>query len=43
MLDWLRDRVDGKPQTRAGQALYLDAGGPGPNSARAAAKRQWFQ
>jgi pimeloyl-ACP methyl ester carboxylesterase len=43
MLDWLRDRVDGKPQTRAGQALYLDGGGPGPNSARAAVKRKWFQ
>jgi pimeloyl-ACP methyl ester carboxylesterase len=43
MLDWLRDRVDGKPQIRAGQTLYLDAGGLGPNSPRAAAKRQWFQ
>lgn len=43
MLDWLRDRVDGKPQARAGQALYLDAGGQGPNSPSAAVKRKWFQ
>ena len=42
MLDWLRDRVCGKPQVHAGQALYLDAGGQGPNSAAAPAKRQWF-
>jgi pimeloyl-ACP methyl ester carboxylesterase len=43
MLDWLRDRVDGKPQSRAGQSLYLDGGGPGPNSGRAAVKRKWFE
>ncbi|HET6191790.1 MAG TPA: prolyl oligopeptidase family serine peptidase [Trebonia sp.] len=43
MLDWLRDRVDGRPQARAGQALYLDAGGTGPNGDRAAVKRKWFQ
>jgi pimeloyl-ACP methyl ester carboxylesterase len=43
MLDWIRDRVDGKPQSRAGQSLYLDSGGQGPNSSRAAAKRKWFQ
>jgi len=43
MLDWLSDRVAGRPQARAGQALYLDAGGQGPNSPHAPVKRQWFR
>jgi pimeloyl-ACP methyl ester carboxylesterase len=43
MLDWLRDRVDGKAQTHAGHALYLEAGGQGPNSAHAPVKREWFR
>jgi hypothetical protein len=38
MQDWLRDRVEGKPQVRAGQTLYLDAGGSGPNSPHASVK-----
>jgi len=38
LLDWLRDRLDGKPMRHAGEVLYLDGGSAGPNSPKVATK-----
>ena len=42
MLDWLRDRLNGKPVSRPGQVVYVEGGGAGPNSPNAPLKRRWF-
>ena len=43
MLDWLVDRVDGKPMDRAGAVLYIEPGSDGPDSPTAYRKRRWFE
>lgn len=42
MLDWLVDRLAGAPMPNAGEVLYLEPGGTGPNSPRVARQRHWF-
>lgn len=42
-MDWLRDRLQGRPLSRAGEVLYLEPGGPSPNDAAAPAKRHWYE
>ncbi len=42
MCDWLRDRLDGKPMSRAGQVVYVDGPG-GPNNPKLPFKRRWFE
>lgn len=41
--DWLRDRLRGREQHNAGQVVYLEAGGGGPNGTRAPRRRRWFE
>jgi pimeloyl-ACP methyl ester carboxylesterase len=43
MLDWLVDRLAGKPLAHPGEVLYLDASSAGPNSPTVARKRHWFE
>jgi pimeloyl-ACP methyl ester carboxylesterase len=43
MCDWLRDRLAGKPLSHPGQVVYVEGGGPGPNSPKAPLKRKWFE
>jgi hypothetical protein len=43
MLDWLVDRLAGRPVTNAGNVLYLDASSPGPNSPAVVKKRHWYE
>ena len=43
MVDWLRDRLDNKPMAHAGDVLYLETGGAGPNSPDVQIKRRWFE
>ncbi|MPZ23068.1 MAG: alpha/beta hydrolase [Dehalococcoidia bacterium] len=42
VLDWLRDRVDGKQIANEGKAVTLRTGMGGPSGATAAAGREWF-
>lgn len=42
LLDWLRDRLDGKPLKHDGEALYIEPGSAGPNSPTVATKRRWY-
>jgi dipeptidyl aminopeptidase/acylaminoacyl peptidase len=41
--DWLRDRLDGREMVNAGQVLYLEPTGGGPNGPDVAHRRQWFE
>jgi hypothetical protein len=41
-LDWLKDRLDGKPVAEPGRVLYLESNGIGPNDSSAVHRRQWF-
>jgi hypothetical protein len=41
-IDWLKDRLDGKPVSDSGRVLYLEGNGIGPNDPGAAQRRQWF-
>ena len=41
--DWLRDRFNGQPLKHAGQVLYLDASGSGPNAEVVKFKRKWYE
>jgi pimeloyl-ACP methyl ester carboxylesterase len=43
MCDWLRDRFAGTPLRHSGQTVWIEAGSPGPNAARPALKRRWFE
>ena len=42
VIDWLRDRLTGKPLAHPGQVLYVQ-GGSGPNSPNVQVKRKWYQ
>jgi hypothetical protein len=42
-MDFLRDRLEGRPFERVGEVLYLEPGGPSPNDPAAPAKRRWFE
>lgn len=42
MLDWLVDRLAGKPVRHAGETLYLEPGGKGPNDPDVPRRRRWF-
>ena len=42
VIDWLRDRLGGKPIAHPGQVLYVQ-GGSGPNSPNVQLKRKWYQ
>ena len=41
-MDWLRDRLRGRPLANDGEVLYIVPVAGGPNGARAAHKRAWF-
>jgi hypothetical protein len=41
--DWLRDRVDGREMAHAGQVLYLEPSGGGPNGADVSLRRHWYE
>jgi pimeloyl-ACP methyl ester carboxylesterase len=41
-MDWLADRVNGRPMKNVGEVLYLEPGGGGPNGSSVAHKGQWF-
>jgi hypothetical protein len=43
MCDWLRDRFADKPPHHLGQVVYVEAHGAGPNSAKVALKRTWYE
>jgi alpha-beta hydrolase superfamily lysophospholipase len=43
MLDWLVDRLEGRPHPNDGEVLYLEPGGAGPNSPNVARKRHWYE
>src|SRR5918999_5274337 len=40
--DWLRDRVDGREMRNAGEVLYLEQGGGGPNGSEVSHRRHWY-
>jgi pimeloyl-ACP methyl ester carboxylesterase len=42
MMDWLRDRLDGKPLAHEGQVVYVE-GSSGPNAPDLATKRFWYE
>jgi Esterase FrsA-like len=42
-IDWLQDRLEGRPVSRNGDVIYLDGSGVGPNDPGAAVKRRWFE
>jgi hypothetical protein len=42
VIDWLRDRLAGKPVAHPGQVLYMQ-GSTGPNSPNVQSKRKWYQ
>jgi dienelactone hydrolase len=42
-MDWLADRAAGRPMQNAGQVIYIEPTGPGPNGTAAARKRMWFE
>lgn len=42
MLDWLVDRLAGRPQQHRGEVLWIEPGSAGPNSPNVARKRRWF-
>jgi pimeloyl-ACP methyl ester carboxylesterase len=42
LMDWLRDRLTGRPLEHAGEVLYVE-GGAGPNGPDVQAKRWWFE
>lgn len=41
-IDWLQDRLEGKPMTSSGEVKYLEGNGIGPNDPEVAQRRQWF-
>lgn len=41
-MDWLLDRFGGDPPRRAGEVLYIEPTGGGPNDPATPAKRHWF-
>ncbi len=41
-MDWLLDRFRGEPPRRAGEVLYVEPTGAGPNDPATPAKRHWF-
>jgi pimeloyl-ACP methyl ester carboxylesterase len=43
MCDWLRDRFDGKALRHAGQTVYVDGNGAGPNADHVTLKRKWYE
>ena len=43
MLDWLVDRLAGRPQPAKGEVLWIESGSAGPNSPTVARKRRWFE
>jgi len=42
MLDWLEDRLSGRPMERSGASVYLDKNGRGPNDPGVRRQRRWF-
>jgi pimeloyl-ACP methyl ester carboxylesterase len=42
LMDWLRDRLLGKPMERSGQVVYMEGSG-GPNDPGLRSKRFWYQ
>jgi cephalosporin-C deacetylase-like acetyl esterase len=43
MLDWLRDRLQGRPVERSGEVTYLVPTGSGPNGSSARPARSWLE
>jgi pimeloyl-ACP methyl ester carboxylesterase len=42
-MDFLRDRLEGRPFERTGEVLYIEPGGPSPFSPETPARRRWFE
>ena len=42
-IDWLNDRLDGKPISHPGKVVYIEPGGTGPNGPTVARKRRWYE
>jgi Esterase FrsA-like len=42
-MDWIRDRLDGKPLAEHHAVRYLESGGPSPNDPEAPIKRHWYE
>jgi hypothetical protein len=42
MLDWLRDRLAGRPVARPGQVVWVEGDG-GPNDPALVSRRHWFE
>jgi pimeloyl-ACP methyl ester carboxylesterase len=42
-VDWIRDRVDGKPLIGSGEVTWLPPKGPSPNDPAASHRRHWFE
>jgi hypothetical protein len=42
VIDWLRDRLEGKPLANPGKVLFVH-GKSGPNSPNVQAKRKWYE
>jgi pimeloyl-ACP methyl ester carboxylesterase len=43
MIDWIRDRLDGKPVPHPGQVVYIEPGSAGPNAPDVPLKRRWYE
>ena len=43
MVDWVKDRLDGKPVPHPGEVLYIEPGGAGPNGPTVKRKRKWYE
>ncbi|BCB91329.1 alpha/beta hydrolase family protein [Phytohabitans suffuscus] len=42
-MDWLRDRLRGKPLDRPGEVVFVEPGGVSPNDPAAKRKRYWYE
>jgi len=42
-IDWLRDRLEGRPLANDGEVIYVEPAGVSPNADAAAHKRHWYE
>lgn len=42
-MDWIRDRLEGRPLENDGQVRYVEASSPGPNASGTPLKRRWYE
>ncbi len=43
MIDWVRDRLEGKPMPHPGEVVYIEPGSAGPDSPTVGRKRKWYE